>query len=59
MSASKKQNQRTVYTIRMNRKIGFVGGKEGKQQKHPECKNIRIVVEGSAEVITAYPVKQF
>lgn len=54
-----KQNQRTVYTIRMNRRIGFVGGKEGKQQNHPECRNIRIVVEGTAEVITAYPVKQF
>lgn len=54
-----KQNQRTVYTIRMNRKVGYVGGKDGKQQKYPECKNIRIVVEGSAEVITAYPVKQF
>ena len=57
----RKQNQgdRTVYTVRMNQRVGYVGGSEGKRQKYPECRYIRIVVEKDNVVISAYPTKSF
>lgn len=54
---TEKQNNRTVFTVRMNRRVGYVGGQEGETQDHPECRSVRIVVEGTSDVITAYPTK--
>ena len=57
----RKQNQgdRTVYTVRMDQRVGYVVGSEGKRQKYPECRYIRIVVERENVVISAYPTKSF
>lgn len=46
---------RTAYTVDMKRKIGFKGGQSGKRSNFPECRSLKLVVEGN-EVITAYPV---
>lgn len=57
-----QQNDRTVYTVRMNRRVGFAGGEEGARQGNPECRYVRIVLESQDdvnEVISAYPTKSF
>ncbi len=54
---TEKQNNRTVFTVRMNRRIGYVGGQDGESQDHPECRNVKIVIEGTSDIITAYPTK--
>jgi hypothetical protein len=54
-----KQNQRRVITVRMNRRIGYVGGQDGKRQRYPECRFLRLVLESDDVVVTAYPTKSF
>ncbi len=52
-----KENEgdRTVYTVNLKRRIGYLGGITGNRKKHPPLTGIRIVVEGR-DVITAFPV---
>lgn len=50
-----RQGTRRVVTVRLNRRIGYVGGEVGKQDGYPECRCVRIVLEGDNEVISAYP----
>ncbi|MEZ6055338.1 MAG: hypothetical protein R3C01_01415 [Planctomycetaceae bacterium] len=50
-----EQNDRTVYTVDMGHKIGYMGGQSGKRKKFPACRHVQLVLEGN-EVITAYPV---
>lgn len=47
---------RTVYTIDMKRRVGFVGGEAGRRDGHPDATHIRLVLEGR-DVITAFPLK--
>jgi hypothetical protein len=47
---------RTIYTIDMGRKIGFVGGQTGQRMGHPSVTHVRLVLEGN-RIITAFPVK--
>ncbi len=56
---SEEQNDRLVYTVNLGRKIGYVGGSEGKRQRNPECRYLRIVLEDGNVVISAYPAKSF
>ncbi len=49
------EGERTVYTVDMGNRVGFVGGSVGKQQRNPMARRVRIVVEGS-NVITAFPL---
>jgi len=51
-----KERNRTVYTVDMRKKIGYVGGQRGQRDKKPVCYKIRMVLEGN-ELITAYPVR--
>lgn len=51
-----KQGKRTVYTVDMKRRIGYVGGRVGKQRRHPVAKHVRMVLEGR-NVITAFPLR--
>ena len=51
-----KQGKRTVYTVDMQRRIGYVGGRVGKQRRHPVAKHVRMVLEGR-NVITAFPLR--
>lgn len=52
-----RQGDRTVYTVRMSQRIGYVGGRSGKRSNYPECRYLRLVVENGNEVVTAYPSK--
>lgn len=52
----KKEGKRTVYTVDMNRRIGYVGGRVGNQRGHPAAHHLRMVLEGR-NVITAFPLR--
>lgn len=54
-----QQNNRTVTTVNLQRRIGYVGGSDGARRGNPECRMVRIVTENRREVITAYPVQAF
>lgn len=54
-----QQNGRTVATVDLQRRLGYVGGSEGARRRKPECRLVRIVTENRREVITAYPVQAF
>ena len=57
-NTQKQQEQdRTVYTVNMGRRIGYVGGQSGNRKNHPETRHIRMVLEGQ-RVITAFPVTE-
>lgn len=51
---SRREGIRTVYDVDMRRRIGYVGGRTGKQLGHPAATHLRLVLEGN-QVITAYP----
>lgn len=46
---------RTIYTVDMGRRVGFVGGREGGRKRNPMARRVRLVLEGT-RVITAYPL---
>ena len=56
---SEEQNDRLAYTVNLGRKIGYMGGSEGKRTGNPECRYVRIVLEDGNVVISAYPMKSF
>ena len=49
------QGGRTVYTVDLGEKIGFVGGHVGERKRHPDCRYLRLVIQNNNEVVTAYP----
>ncbi len=46
---------RTIYTVDMGARIGYVGGREGRRLNNPVARRIRIVLEQN-RLITAYPL---
>lgn len=46
---------RTIYTVDMGKRIGFVGGRDGNQKRKPMARRLRMVLEGN-RVITAFPL---
>lgn len=46
---------RTIYTVDLGKRIGFVGGQEGGRRRNPMARRVRLVLEGK-RVITAYPM---
>jgi hypothetical protein len=51
----RQEGRRTVYTVDLEREIGFVGGQTGQAQGHPKTHHVRLVLEG-VNVITAFPL---
>jgi RHS repeat-associated protein len=49
------QGARTVYTVDMGRRVGFVGGKAGAAAGNPAASHVRLVLQGN-DVVTAFPV---
>lgn len=49
-----REDGRTVYEVPFPKPIGYVGGRDGGRQRHPEARQIRLVLEGD-QVITAFP----
>ncbi len=53
---TEQQDQdRTIYTVDMGKRIGYVGGRDGNRRRKPMARRLRIVLEGT-RVITAYPL---
>lgn len=46
---------RTIYTVDMGGRVGFVGGKTGKRKGNPMARRVRLVIDGN-RVITAFPL---
>ena len=53
---TKKTDQgRTIYTVDMGKRVGYVGGRDGGRRRNPMARRVRLVLEGN-RVITAYPM---
>lgn len=52
---SRRERERTVYTVDAGERIGYVGGETGARRGRPTARHVRMVVEGD-RLITAYPV---
>ncbi len=46
---------RTIYTVDMGGRVGFVGGRDGNRKRKPMARRVRLVLEGN-RFITAYPL---
>ncbi len=51
-----KQGSRTIYTIDIGRRIGYVGGQVGASLGNPAAHHIQLVIKGVDELITAFPI---
>lgn len=49
-----EEDGRTVYEVRFAKPVGYIGGRDGGRQQHPEARQIRLVLDGD-KVITAFP----
>jgi hypothetical protein len=54
-TTTKKDQGRTIYTVDLGSRIGFVGGRDGNRKRKPMARRVRIVLDGD-RVITAYPM---
>jgi hypothetical protein len=48
------QDGRTIYTVDMGGRVGYVGGRDGNRKRKPMARRVQLVLEGN-RVITAYP----
>lgn len=53
--SKEESDGRTVYTVTMGSRIGFVGGRDGNRRNKPMARRLRLVLEGN-RVITAFPL---
>ena len=53
-TTKKVDDGRTIYTVNMGKRIGFIGGKTGQRKRNPFSNRVRIVLDGN-KVITAFP----
>ncbi|WP_182865843.1 hypothetical protein [Stieleria mannarensis] len=53
-STKQVDRDRTIYTVEMGRRVGYVGGREGKRQQNPIARRVKLVLDDTV-VITAYP----
>lgn len=51
------EGNRTEYTVRFDRAIGYEGGRSGMRNNFPKVNRLRLVLEDGKYVVTAYPVK--
>jgi hypothetical protein len=49
------EDGRTIYTVDMGKRIGFVGGQSGRRKRNPMARRVKLVLSGN-RVITAFPL---
>jgi hypothetical protein len=54
-TSTHEEGGRTIYTVDMGARVGYVGGSDGKRRKNPMARRVRLVLERN-RVITAYPM---
>jgi hypothetical protein len=47
--------ERTIHTVDLGKRIGYVGGSEGRRRRNPMARRVRLVLEGKY-VVTAFPL---
>lgn len=52
---ARREDERTVYTVDLGERVGYLGGETGQRRGHPPARHVRLVIEGD-RLITAYPV---
>lgn len=50
-----EEDGRTIYTVDLGKRIGYIGGSEGRRRKNPMARRLRLVIDQN-RVITAYPM---
>ena len=45
------------YTINMHRKVGYEGGRKGKDKGYPDLRKVKLILKSGNQVITAYPYR--
>jgi hypothetical protein len=55
---TRKQTEegRTVYTVDLGRRVGYIGGESGGRRNHPPARHMRLVLDGE-RFITAFPLR--
>ena len=48
-------DDRTIYTVDLETRVGYVGGSSGRRRSHPPARRVRLVLEGN-KVVTAFPL---
>ena len=48
--------RRTIYTVNLGRRVGYIGGQSGNRRNRPTAKHVKLIVEGE-RVITAFPYR--
>lgn len=52
----KERGGKVAYTVRMDRPVGYLGGREGRERNHPKLYSVRLVVQkDTGTVITFFP----
>lgn len=46
---------RTIYTVDLGRRVGYVGGREGNRLHRPKARRVKLVLDGT-QFITAFPL---
>ncbi len=54
-TTTSEEDGRTIYTVDMGGRVGFVGGQDGGRKRNPMARRVRLVLEGN-RVITAFPL---
>ncbi len=54
-TTKRSDDGRTIYTVDMGHRVGYVGGREGNQRHKPMARRVQLVLEGN-RVITAFPL---
>jgi len=52
----KRESDRTIYTINLGRRIGYIGGESGNRRGQPAARHLRLVLEGK-NFVTAFPYR--
>jgi hypothetical protein len=48
-------DDRTIYTVDLESRVGYVGGSSGRRRDNPPARRVRLVLEGN-NVVTAFPL---
>lgn len=54
-TSKQTDRNRTIYTVDMSKRVGYVGGRDGNRRGKPMARRIKLVLEGN-RVITAFPL---
>ncbi len=55
-TTKEREDRRVVYTVNLNRRVGYIGGESGRRRNHPSARHVRLILDGD-RFITAYPVR--